>query len=171
MLTLGSKRLQIKRQFPASANVQSNMLALVRSLCIDDHIRLLREEFRKRFPTVSNCTNLLENVARVWEYTDKSIRIVKVYSSENHWLLAQLRLETYRCDGPPDDAFIDQWFVISPGNSVKFLDQGMTLVDAGDYDADGKSELVFSIDQDNRGGYQLFYRDFEKHSTFVFSYH
>jgi hypothetical protein len=39
----------------------------------------------------------------------------------------------------------------------------MWLVDAGDYDNDGKSELVFAIDCANEGGYELFYDDFKKH--------
>jgi hypothetical protein len=47
----------------------------------------------------------------------------------------------------------------------------MWLVDAGDYDNDGKSELVFSIDRDNRGGYELFYDTLRRHVTFEFNYH
>jgi len=47
----------------------------------------------------------------------------------------------------------------------------MWLVDAGDYDSDGKSELVFSIDGYNRGGYKLFYDDFSRFATFEFGYH
>jgi hypothetical protein len=47
----------------------------------------------------------------------------------------------------------------------------MWLVDAGDYDNDGKSELVFSIDRYNRGGYELFYDDFKKRTIFEFGYH
>jgi len=41
----------------------------------------------------------------------------------------------------------------------------------GDYDGDGKSELVFSIDDYNRGGYRLFYDDFGQRAVFEFSYH
>ena len=32
----------------------------------------------------------------------------------------------------------------------------------GDYGNDGKSELVFAINRDNRSGYELFYNDFQK---------
>jgi hypothetical protein len=63
------------------------------------------------------------------------------------------------------------WYVIHPGGEITFLDQEMWLVDAGDYDNDGKSEVVFAIDGYDRGGYKLFYDDFRKNATFEFSYH
>jgi len=137
----------------------------------NDVTRILRKHFREKFPTVSNCTNPDENVAKPWPYLDEDIKIVKAYSSKTAWSVARVQLEEYRCDGPSDDAFVDQWFVISPRLEVTFLDAGMWLVDAGDYDNDGRSELVFSIDRYNRGGYELFYGDFEKRVTFVFHYH
>jgi hypothetical protein len=65
----------------------------------------------------------------------------------------------------------DQWFVIDPQRSARFLGEGMWLVDAGDYDNDGKSEVLFWINQDNRGGYKLFFDDFNKQAVFEFSYH
>ena len=54
---------------------------------------------------------------------------------------------------------------------MRFLGSRMWLVDAGDYDNDGKSELVFSIDDYNRGGYRLFYDDFSRSAKFEFGYH
>jgi hypothetical protein len=80
-------------------------------------------------------------------------------------------LAEYRCEGPPEDAFVNQWFVVKPGGEIRFLGAGMWLVDAGDYDNDGKSEVVFSIDRYNQGGYELFYYDFKKSAVFQFSYH
>lgn len=47
----------------------------------------------------------------------------------------------------------------------------MSLVDAGDYDNDGKSQLAFSTDRYDRGGYELFYDDFRKYAVLEFSYH
>jgi hypothetical protein len=132
---------------------------------------LLRGQFRKKFPKVTNCESPDENVPNPWSYRDQNIKILKSYSARNGWSIARLRLEEHRCDGPPDDSFSDQWFAISPDGQVRFLDHGMRLVDAGDYDNDGKSELVFSIDRYNHGGYELFYDDFEKHVTFEYNYH
>jgi hypothetical protein len=133
-------------------------------------IRLVRQRFRKKFPTVSNCTSRADGAEKLWPYKDENIRILKTYSSNRHWSVAQVRLREYRCDGPPDDPFLDYWFAISPANEITLLDNGMWLVDAGDYDNDGKSELVFSIDRYNRGGYELFYDDFEKHVSLEFGY-
>jgi hypothetical protein len=131
---------------------------------------ILRREFREKFPEVANCT-AEDEVARPWPYRDEDIKLVKTYASGTGWSLAQLKLQTDLCDGPPDPPFVDQWFVIDPQGRSRFLDAGMWLVDAGDYDNDGKSELIFSIDRYNRGGYELFYGDFEKRAMFEFGYH
>jgi hypothetical protein len=48
--------------------------------------------------------------------------------------LARVLLTPNRCDGPPDDEFMDQWFAITPSEEIKFLGKAMWLVDAGDYD-------------------------------------
>jgi len=134
-------------------------------------VSALRTQFRKKFPTVENCSNPEENVAKPWPYGDENIKLLKSYASKRGWRLARIRLEEYRCDGPADDEFTDQWYVIDRGGRPSFLDQEMWLVDAGDYDKDGKSELVFSIDRYNRGGYELFYDDFKKHVVLEFGYH
>lgn len=130
----------------------------------------LRLQFRKKFPKVSNCESL-EDTAKPWPYSDADIKLIKFYSSHHGWSAVKLLLVGNRCDGPPDDAFVDQWFAIAPRGEIRFLGEGMWLVDAGDYDNDGKSEFVFSIDRYNRGGYELFYDDFKRHAEFEFSYH
>tara|TARA_Y100000589_G_C27144695_1_gene626289 strand:- start:788 stop:1693 length:906 start_codon:yes stop_codon:yes gene_type:complete len=45
------------------------------------------------------------------------------------------------------------------------------LVDAGDYDNDGYSEVVFWIDRYNGNGYALFYNNFSSHVSFEWNYH
>src|ERR1700683_1215463 len=83
-------------------------------------IGLLREQFRKKFPTVLNCANPVENIGKPWLYRNRDIKIITTYSSRNNWSVAQLELVKYRCDGPSEDAFNDQWFAISPAQGVKF---------------------------------------------------
>jgi hypothetical protein len=140
-----------------------------------DVVASLRQQFRKQFPKVTNCANPEENIARPWRYLDQDIEIHKTYSSNKKWILAPMSLRGYRCDGPQEghlqDAFGGQWFVIDPEGHITFLGQNMWLVDAGDYDNDGKSEVVFAIDGYNKGGYELFYDNFKKHVEFEFSYH
>ena len=137
----------------------------------DDLSALLREQFRKKFPRVSNCRSPEENVSKVWQYRDEDIKIGKTYSSDKGWFIASIQLEEYRCDGPSDDAFVEQLFAINPEHKAAFLGARMILVDAGDYDNDGKSELPFSIIDYNRGGYKLFYDKFTKSVEFKFNYH
>jgi len=135
---------------------------------------LLRGQFRNKFPQVTNCDNPDENRAKPWSYRDEDIKIFRAYSARSGWLVVSLHLDENRCDGPwegPADPFSTQWFALSPNREVSFLDQGMWLVDAGDYDNDGKSELVFTIGRYDRGGYEIFYDDFKKHASFEYSYH
>ena len=134
-----------------------------------DFVGLLREQFRKKFPSAENCANPDENVPKPWPYADDDIKVLKSYSSRNGWSISRLELEPYRCDGPSDESFVDNWFTISPQHEVKFLDSGLWLIDAGDYDDDGKSELFFA--RDGRNGYELFYDDFRRHVTFEFYFH
>lgn len=129
-----------------------------------------RAEFREKNPSVSNCATP-EGEAKPWTYRDADLKIARAYSSVRHWSVVELLLDRYRCEGPIDDAFASQWFAVSPGGEVKFIGQGMWLVDAGDYDNDGKSEIVFSIDRYDEGGYELFYDDFKGHAVLTFSYH
>ena len=133
----------------------------------------VREGFRKRFPRASNCKDPEENVPRPWNYRDEDARIDSAYSSASGWRLVELSLHGNACDGLQigDSPFEGQWFVIDPSGSVRFLGKDMWLVDAGDYDNDGRSEVLFSVSGYNEGGYRLFYSNFTKNADFLFFYH
>ncbi len=47
----------------------------------------------------------------------------------------------------------------------------LNLVDAGDYDQDGYSDVLFWIDRYNGNGYALFYNNFSSYVSFEWSYH
>lgn len=47
----------------------------------------------------------------------------------------------------------------------------MALVDAGDYDNDGSSEIIFQIHQENEDGYLLFAPKGEKTVRKTWTYH
>ena len=127
--------------------------------------------FREKFPTVMNCEKIEDIAPNPWNYSDSDIKVEKAYSSLQYWAIAKLRLNNSRCDGPPDEPFHGQWFYISPEGKLNSLGGGMVLVDAGDYNNDGKSELVFMIDRYNRGGYEIYWDNFTKHAVFEFGYH
>ena len=132
----------------------------------------LRLQFRRRFPTALNCVHPNDGgTPGPWKYRDADIRLARFYASDKGWSVAQVLLWGYRCDAPAGDEFIDQWFAVAPDGKVRYLGAGMWLVDAGDYDNDGRSEVIFSIDRYNRGGYELFYDGFRRHATFEFGYH
>jgi len=143
-----------------------------RAVLAPELIAAARQQFRNKFPKVSNCKNPEENILRLWKYRDEDIHVTKAYSSKDGWSLIEMNLTSYACDGPYNGTgFIGQWYVMDSSAKVKYLGTDMWLVDTGDYDNDGKSEILFSIDGYNEGGYRLFYRNFSRSAEFVFHYH
>jgi hypothetical protein len=130
-----------------------------------------RHMFRSKFPKVSNCSTQDTNSAKPWQYRDADLKLNKSYSSNKGWSAVQIQLTGYRCDGPQDEPFLDQWFAVSPRGEPIFLGEGLSLVDSGDYANEGNSEVIFAIGRSNEGGYELFYDDFQAHAIFQFSYH
>ena len=135
--------------------------------------KLVRQQFRRQFPNVCKTSKQDETKLESFPYRDEDIQPVKVYTSKRGWTVTQMQLaEATDCgDAETSSGIGNPWFVVDPNESVKYLDSGLRLVDAGDYDNDGKSELLFSISRYNRGGYELFCDDFKKHAVFEFSYH
>jgi hypothetical protein len=85
-------------------------------------------------------------------------------------MLAALKVEDkkYVCGGD-DGPQPMQWFLLSDG--VHPLGPNSGLVDAGDYDRDGKSDLLFWYSGYNNDGFTLFYDGLTKHVDFRWSYH
>jgi len=135
-----------------------------------DSARIVRSAFRNRYPKAVNCAND-QSPAKPWPYTDADITLNKAYESSRRWMLVAVRLRASKCDGPPDEPYWQHWFVVTPERQARFLDSDMWFVDAGDYDNDGRSELIFSVEGYNRGGYRLFYDDFKGKAAFEFGYH
>ncbi len=130
----------------------------------------LRRHFRTENRNVENCTAPGASPS-AWNYPDNAIEILKTYSSSRGAELWQVQLRGYLCDGPAPETFLDQWFLLTPRGAAANLGYGMELVDAGDYDNDGVSELIFAISRYNRGGYELFTTDLSQHAIFEFSFH
>lgn len=130
-----------------------------------------RAVFRTHFTEVRNCANE-SSAATPFTYSDEQIEAGDGYFSTDGWSIVTLRLTGYHCDGPVyDTAFNDQVFAVSRSGATTYLGEGLIYVDAGDYDGDGKSDVIFAIDRYNLGGYALFTNDFSQHADFTFSYH
>lgn len=69
-----------------------------------------------------------------------------------------------------DDLNEDAWFYVA-GKEVRYLGSNMLLVDAGDYDGDGKEEAVFKVQRYNNDGYVLFSDEFGQKAEFSWGYH
>ena len=137
----------------------------------------LRQRMRTKFPTVMRCASAEENVPAAWAYTDKDLVVEQGYASATGWRVARVGLnpDDYRCDGPLDtvgeSAFSVLTVAISPDGAMTDLGFDMRLLDAGDYDSDGKSELIFMYSHYNADGYTLFSNAFAETATFGFSFH
>lgn len=133
---------------------------------------LLKQAFRTRFPKLCRTSETDQSKLERFAYRDDEVKIVKAYASGSGSLVARLHLEAVDCqDKEAGFNMYDPWFVVDTKKALTYLDSGLWLVDAGDYDNDGKSELIFSINRENEGGYEIWYDDFKKHTTFKFSYH
>jgi hypothetical protein len=134
--------------------------------------KTLRKAFRARFPKLCRLTDNEESELETFPYRDDEIKLAKSYRSSRGWTIAGLHLEATDCAGTEAGFQIDDpWFAVAPNGSINYLDSGIWLVDAGDYDNDGNAELVFSINRENEGGYEIFYDSFKRHAAFRFTYH
>ncbi len=132
----------------------------------------LRQAFRKKFPKLCRLNHADQSKLELFPYENRDVTLAKSYRSTSGWAVARLHLEAIDCADVEAGLDIDDpWFAIDTKQSVKYLDSGMWLVDAGDYDNDGRSELVFSINRENEGGYEIYYDSFRKRATFKFTYH
>jgi hypothetical protein len=131
-----------------------------------------RQLFRNRFPKTSNCAGSGAS-PKPLDYINEDVKVVNAYASNIGWSLIELSLTGWACDtiaeyGGP---FEGQWYAADASGNLSFLGADMDLVDAGDYDNDGHSEVLFSIDGRNTGGYRLYYQKFTRSAEFVFYYH
>jgi len=116
---------------------------------------ILRQQFRRKYPKLCRSSEPDESTLETLPYRDEDVRVVKAYESREGWIIARLHVNAaIDCNDKEAGFEIDDpWFVVDSRLSASYLTSGVWLVDAGDYDKDGKSELLFSISRYNRGGY------------------
>jgi hypothetical protein len=135
----------------------------------DKVVALVREAFHHEYPHVDRCKD--EEVAeRDWKFPDSALLFPVAYASAKHSFLVEASLNAGECD--PDDASSEPWFFISSDGSVRRIGSFMSLLDAGDYDNDGRSEVLFFLSQgENTDGFVLFDASFTTKISFTWSYH
>jgi hypothetical protein len=152
----------------------------------EDQIRVFISTFRIEYPKVLNCNENEEPLHDPWPYKDSDINISKVYRSNKADLLVEMFLKGGKC-GINDGPFQQQLFLFRSDKSTTHITLesrkrqlrktgkddlwSLILVDAGDYDGDGKSEVVFFLSGYNEDGYAMFYDSFQKSVMWTWSYH
>ena len=132
----------------------------------------LQGAFAAQFNEVSNCANDGGTDPKAMKYKPADIAVAASHVSTAGWVVATAQLTDYRCDGPSEDtAFAPQTFAIAPDLKVQYLGESLKLVDAGDFDGNGQSELLFAIQRGNTEGYELRFDDFAGQATFAYNHH
>ena len=70
----------------------------------------------------------------------------------------------------PEENWSNQWF-LDDGKTVRFVSSSLALIDAGDYDGDGGSEVVFLKTGYDYDAYILLYARLAKQAEFGWTYH
>ena len=106
------------------------------------------------------------------EYGPADLIIYKGYRSSAGRELISIGInrELIRCELPVLAEWTGNWFLLE-GDSIEHLGNQMELVDAGDYDEDGHSDLLFWTSGYNRDGYVLVYNRLGQKVEYVWDYY
>jgi hypothetical protein len=137
--------------------------------------QLVRDAFRRQYPHVDRCEH--EKIAeRDWRFPNSALSVRAAYASKKNSLLVAVKLDAGDCGwgGRPDeptDSFVFQWFLVTADHSVRRIGGFESLLDAGDYDNDGRSELIFfSTRSESSDVYDLLYDNFQKKAELEVGY-
>jgi len=139
----------------------------------DSIAALVRLAFRRDFPHLSRCRDEAI-VQRDWSFPDSELKLPIAYASNKNSFLVESDLNAGNCGyvDDPNDPLSDPWFFVSANGTVRRLGGFLTLLDAGDYDNDGKSELIFLLSQpEATEGFLLYDADLRKQASLIWNYH
>jgi len=134
----------------------------------------VREAFHKLYPDPKNCTQNTTNSPSNYHSSTTSNHHLAPgasYVSNKNWRILQVTLQGYLCDGPPDDAWVNHWFAISPLGEVHHLGRLLHFAGAADFAHEGHSEILFQVEGGNEAGYKLFYDNFTHQAQATVTYH
>ena len=113
-------------------------------------------------------------------YPNKRIVLVKAYRSKQGYRLVALKIDPNAIHGPCHGNneilsanwphWTEQW-LLDKGNGPEFLGRSLELIDAGDYDGNGYSEIVFHKYGYNHDAYVLLFDHLSKQIEFGWVYH
>jgi len=81
----------------------------------------------------------------------------------------QLGSKAFECNSELGEAMSARWFTVN--SDVRYVGSDLSLLDASDYDGDGKTEFLFWYSGYNRDGYVLFSEHFRQRAEFTWNYH
>jgi hypothetical protein len=135
-------------------------------------IQQCKEAFIKEVGPVALCDEKSGHETVVNDYNSR-INHIKTYQSKYGEYLTSYQLNVpynNKCD-EFSDVFSVQWFFIDKNSTIRHIGKNMALLDAGDYDNDGISEIIFWYSGYDEDGYILFYNHFSNHAKFTWNYH
>jgi len=147
----------------------------------DEVVPQVRAVFQKTFSHVRRCDSSGEPLAKDSRVLDSEIAVLKAYGSNKGSFIVETQLINHRCvynnvNGTKLQLLEgDQWYYVTPTRDVVFLARDWELIDAGDYDGDGRSEVIFYIAEAEADccvdtiGYVLFYDDFQHSARLAWS--
>jgi len=127
--------------------------------------------FRAAVDTVVVCPDGDAKPAQAWRYGPSDLVFDKSYQDSLRYKLIALRLKVpdNACEFTAGPEWSAHWFFV--GQDTLHLASELELVDAGDYDGDGQSEVLFWHSGHNEDGYTLFYDQFRKRVDYWWTYH
>jgi hypothetical protein len=141
----------------------------------------VRASFRKTLRHLRQCDASGEALKDDWKIPDSEIIVSKSYGSRKREFVIETKVLHNRClfnvDGDDFQSLGgNQLFYVPLDHQAVFLGLQWEMLDAGDYDGDGKSEVIFYIAEGKdvdveREGYVLFYDDFRRNARFVWENH
>lgn len=115
---------------------------------------------------------LVGELGTKFHYEKKDMKSFKSYKNSNGTMLLQVGfdLKGQSTEGKSKEWWSNYWFYVSK-NRTKFIGTNLEVIDAGDYDNDGVSEVLFWHSAYNEDGYKLFYDSFKKSVKIYRGYH
>ena len=113
---------------------------------------------------------------RAYRFPDTDVRAVQGFVSDPGARIVSLAIRlpedlAARCGVLTAAGWQPHTFAVLPGGEVAHLGFGLTFVDAGDYDGDGHSEVLFQSSSYDADGYTLAYDSLRKSAHLDWSYH